>query len=114
MTYRNCAWGGRSEFSADQSQFPISHLLSFCSAAFLAYPIENGEEFLGSGELSGRALNGRVRKSLLPEDKDSTATTEIRLTDCCWAFVFNGSRGDPKGGPALGARSVGRWGRETA
>src|ERR1019366_6908340 len=103
---RNCAWGGRSEFSADQSQFPISHLLSFCSAAFLAYPIENGEEFLGSGELSGRALNGRVRKTLLPEDKDSTATTEIRLTECCWALVFNGSRREHRAGAALGAGGV--------
>src|ERR1017187_2060460 len=100
--------GSAQHFSAEQSQFLVNRLFSWCPAPFSAGQMDLSEVF-GRSRDGGRSLGReillsmilravrqnavwRVRRTLPTRCDDSTAVTAIRWIDWRWAFVFSGAR----------------------
>src|ERR1039457_6206665 len=100
--------GSAQHFSAEQSQFLVNRLFSWCPAPFSACQMDLSEVF-GRSRDGGRSLGReillsmilravrqnavwRVRRTLPTRCDDSTAVTAIRWIDWRWAFVFSGAR----------------------
>ena len=100
--------GSAQHFSAEQSQFLVKRLFSWCPAPFSAGQIDLSEVF-GRSRDGGRSLGREillsmilravrqnavwlVRRTLPTRCDDSTAVTAIRWIDWRWAFVFSRAR----------------------